>query len=65
MFTQDLDSTASYRALARGFGCGFARAYQASQRACAASSAPGRMPPPRERCQSITPERIEPGVLWR
>jgi hypothetical protein len=42
MFTQDLDSTASYRTLARGFGCGFTRAYQASQRDRAGSSAPGR-----------------------
>ena len=42
MFTHDLDSTASYRTLARGFGSGFARAYRASQRDCAASSAPGR-----------------------
>ena len=32
MFIQDLDSTASYRTLARGYGSGFARAYQASQR---------------------------------
>jgi hypothetical protein len=32
MFIQDLDSTASYRTLARGYGSGFARAYRASQR---------------------------------
>jgi hypothetical protein len=31
MFTQDLDATASYRSLARGSGCGWARAYQVSQ----------------------------------
>jgi hypothetical protein len=42
MLTQDLDSTASYRTLARGFGCGFARAYAASQRDRAASCAPAR-----------------------
>lgn len=41
MFTQDLDSTARYRTLARGFGCGFARAYHASQRDRAGSGAPG------------------------
>ena len=32
MFTQDLDAAASYRTLARGSGCGWARTYQASQR---------------------------------
>ncbi len=42
MFVHDLDSTASYRTVARGFGCGFARAYQASQRDRAGSSALGR-----------------------
>ena len=42
MFIQDLDSTASYRTLARGHGSGFARAYQASQRASAGSGAAGR-----------------------
>ena len=42
MFIQDLDSTASYRTLARGHGSGFARAYQASQRARAGSGATGR-----------------------
>jgi hypothetical protein len=31
MFTQDLDSTAMYRTLARGSGCGWARTYQVSQ----------------------------------
>jgi hypothetical protein len=42
MFIQDLDSTASYRTLARGFGCGFSRAYQASQRAHAGAGLAGR-----------------------
>ena len=42
MFIQDLDSTASYRTLARGVGCGFSRAYQASQRDRAVGSAAGR-----------------------
>jgi hypothetical protein len=31
MFTKDLDSTAIYRTLARGSGCGWARTYQVSQ----------------------------------
>jgi hypothetical protein len=42
MFTYDLDSTASYRIVARGVGCGFARAYQASQRDRAGAGALGR-----------------------
>ncbi len=42
MLIQDLDSTTSYRTVARGFGCGFARAYQASQRDRAGSYASGR-----------------------
>ena len=41
MFIHDLDSTASYRALARGFGHGFAQAYQASRREHAGSRTPG------------------------
>jgi hypothetical protein len=31
MFIHALDSTTSYRAVARGVGCGFARAYRISQ----------------------------------
>ena len=42
MLIQDLDSTTSYRTVARGFGSGFGRAYQASQRDRAGSGAPGR-----------------------
>jgi hypothetical protein len=42
MFTHDLDCTASYRTVARGFGCGFTRAYQASQRDRAGTGASDR-----------------------
>jgi hypothetical protein len=42
MFIQDLDSTASYRTLARGHGSGFARAYRASQRDRAGACGSGR-----------------------
>jgi hypothetical protein len=42
MFTQDLDSTARYRSLARGMGGGFARAYRASQRDRAGACGSGR-----------------------
>jgi hypothetical protein len=41
MLIQDLDCTTSYRTVARGRGCGFARAYQASQRDRAGSRASG------------------------
>ncbi len=42
MFIQDLDSTASYRTLARGMGGGFTRAYRASQRDRAGACGSGR-----------------------
>jgi hypothetical protein len=36
MFTHDLDPTDSYRMIARGFGCGWARTYRMSQHGPAA-----------------------------
>ena len=59
MFIHDLDSTASYRTLARGVGCGFSRAYQASQRERAVGSASGRAAA--YAAERRMPERGRPG----
>jgi hypothetical protein len=52
MFTQDLGATASYRTLARGCGCGWARSYRVLQQDHAGHRDPQRPDLGMSRCLS-------------